>query len=746
MQRRHPPKPGGKEKQRPGAPLGAALQRYFDNPPYKSKYLVNSYVWTPKLFAAAVGVSDSAVRQWLRGDELPTQNMSSITRALFSEKSDGFENEIKELWGLLKSCERVRDAKNDAPSRTGHIPETTRHFIGRNDDVEKLSDMLGASNDGCAILIQGGPGMGKTELTKAIAHHPRIIERFSERRFFVRLEITSTAATMQDAILRAAGCDGKLDLQSAFRSEDGKPTLLILDNLEKPWESVEGRNETETMLKELSEIPGLSVLASFRGIDFVDGPAWYVVRVDAFSSDTSKKLFAKIAGQWATTDSHFENFIAALGGIPLAINLVARRAHNRTSLKPLWHQWKQIGADFAKHPDFPENATTSLPYSIELSLKSPRLRAESDGLRLFAFLGCLPAGLSDLDCQSLLGKAAFRAEESLLNTGLAVFEMNRIDLLPPIREHAKRYYALNDNDNRLWVELFLQKTLTFYKSIDKLEGSSAALDIFFDVANINEAMIEIISNEIGISIFQYIEPYFIMASCVGCRNDNVTIQLKRKKDILSEEQSTYLDFMNASMLFGQGELIEAYEITEKSYLTFNETDNKVGMAYCLWLGATVMYSLDKNAIAVDGFEEALEISKESSDKILQNNIEITLISALSHLDRFDEARKFIEKYSKFTNKNENFYDLYRNMQYYSACGDFQVCQKNDLAALEFYLKALNLANYTGNIKFEQDLLGVVCEFYEKSGQIESLSMYAERLIKLYNSLGDLYQVPLRLTH
>jgi hypothetical protein len=134
------------EKISPGSPLGTAFQSYFDSPPYKSKRLGSSDVWTVKLFASAVGVSDSAVRQWLRGDTLPTQNMPSIIWELFGPERDRFQNEINELWRILRQHESVRLGTRDSTTQNNptsgwgkdemHNPETN----GQGFEGEHFSD------------------------------------------------------------------------------------------------------------------------------------------------------------------------------------------------------------------------------------------------------------------------------------------------------------------------------------------------------------------------------------------------------------------------------------------------------------------------------------------------------------------------------------------------------------------------------------------------------------------------------
>lgn len=334
------------------------------------------------------------------------------------------------------------------------VPAPVHHFLGRDREVATLAKLLASPEGPGAVLVLGGPGIGKTEMTKAVAHHKDVAQRFSDRRWFVPLEMATTADALQDAIARALGCDPRKDFQAVLDSLRNRQTLLVLDNLETPWEPIAERRATEQTLAALGALSGLIMLASFRGSEYVGEPHWVEHRLQELSHVHTTELFAAIAGEWVLDDRHLGNFTKALGGIPLAIELVARRAHGHRSLAPLWLEWVRIGTDLAKHPDYAEGRLTSLPHSIELSLRSSRMTIPA--MRLFRMLGHCPAGLSADDCDALIGEDAFEAGERLLRLGLAVDREGDFDLLPPIREYAARNYQPEGGDQNRWADYFLE--------------------------------------------------------------------------------------------------------------------------------------------------------------------------------------------------------------------------------------------------------------------------------------------------
>ncbi|MGD0109185.1 MAG: tetratricopeptide repeat protein, partial [Rhodopila sp.] len=392
---------------------------------------------------------------YLMDDSVPPPSVAAVlAEAATKDQLDAFRERARHPGRIAVDFSNIHDLKQKitqtladlrhshvreppAPLDTTPILPPTRCF-GRDPDAAPLIDALAAPAP-VALLVLGGAGMGKTTLTRHVATAAPVIARFGPRRWFVPLETVTDAAALRPAVIQAIGLDpASTNLQAALSHLAEAPTLLVLDNLETPWE--EDRRAVQDILQAIATTPNVSILVSLRGRAPPPAPRWTLppAPLPQLPQDAARRLFLELAPTAAAHPAYLDRFLTALAGIPLAVELVALRAAGDTPLPELWGEWQRRGSALAADPDLPPDRRTSLHRSLDLSWNSPRLRQE--GRRLFALLGQLPAGIAEPDRAALMRDDGTEAARQLRATGLAHNQGDRLDLLPPIRDYASTLY------------------------------------------------------------------------------------------------------------------------------------------------------------------------------------------------------------------------------------------------------------------------------------------------------------------
>jgi hypothetical protein len=105
--------------------------------------------------------------------------------------------------------------------------------------------------------------MGKTSLARAALHHPEIATKY-EKRLFVTCDSAQNSIELAAQIGLHIGLQPGKDLRQAVAKSlsSAESVLLILDNLETPWEPLKSRSEVEEFLSLLSDLRHLALLVS----------------------------------------------------------------------------------------------------------------------------------------------------------------------------------------------------------------------------------------------------------------------------------------------------------------------------------------------------------------------------------------------------------------------------------------------------------------------------------------------------
>ncbi len=467
---------------------------------------VNRRAWLQTEFADAVrGVNaggtsaDRSVRNWCSGRTAPDA-LRPIELALFGREPEGvadqyadFRNKLRLAFQRAKGgIEPVHQDTLEKPASAVNCADPGQCF-GRELEIGQLVGAILADPEGGSVLVLGNGGHGKTMLARAAAIRGEIVGRFGARRWFVELERAEGAEAALAEIAQTLGLartEGWHGVRAALEDRQN-PGLLLLDNLETPLHAPRQRLPTEQLLRDLVALPGLSVVATLRSQETVGAVAWHqVMVVEPLAPGPAKAMFLATARTIGMADPDLDFFLGEegeLGGIPLAIHMVAHRVFRNTSLAALKREWRERGALSARLPGGEDARSDSLVASVEFSLHSKRLKAE--GKRLFSLLGQLPAGLSEADADRVLGldsregAAQLRAIGLLRDMGAA-----RIGLLPPIRDVACRLHPPDPELAAAWPLYFLDVLKTEAVSLGKPEGKASLPRLVAEMPNVAAAM------------------------------------------------------------------------------------------------------------------------------------------------------------------------------------------------------------------------------------------------------------------
>ena len=367
------------------------------------------------------------------------------------------------------AARRVRSAAHLAPTPApapGHalsssLPPNPR-MIGREDRLDELVKAI--LEEDLPIVVPGALGMGKTTLSLAAAHDPRVIANFGkDRRFFVNLEPAPNAEGIlsrlaADLGVSASGAAAEVEAKVAAACA-AQPTLAILDNLDTPWRG--DAAATETLLGRLAAIEGLRLMITIRGEPprLPGHGARTLQDLERLQDADARALFLRHAGDHFAADPSLPGVLKELDGHPLSIKLLAAEAQGKPDLRGLAADWSDRRADLLRRGVAADDRKTSLRASLDLSLAA--LDPPSPPHRLIRLMALLPDGMSEADARTILSDgepnhAEIRAASVLETASLLGRAGDRWRLLAPVRETLLVDFPADAEDRTRLVNVFLR--------------------------------------------------------------------------------------------------------------------------------------------------------------------------------------------------------------------------------------------------------------------------------------------------
>ncbi|MGD0334467.1 MAG: tetratricopeptide repeat protein [Xanthobacteraceae bacterium] len=738
--------------------------------------------WGNKDFANSVGDKSSepakgerTIRNWRNGATLPSPaDFHAILLVLFGVNEDYAEWKAE----LTDKYHAARTQMSDGPAlgpALPSLPAKPPRCIGRDEDLKSVVSALTAASSSASILILGGPGMGKTTLTREAASEPAVVSRFGDRRWFVELETATDAQTFRVAIVTALGLDpatAGFDVALDFLGR--APGLLVLDNLETPWDGARG--EIEALLGHLHRVPSLAILASVRGNEPPGGLRWTRQKtMHPLEWPHDRELFLDIAQKIKPEDPALEPLLKELGGIPLAVELTAQEATAHDTLYAVLDEWRRIGSALAKRRGVEPSRLTSLDISLELSFNSRRLGAA--GRRLFSILGQLPAGIGADDLNALLGNEAFEAWHGLLSCGLAFERGGRLDLLPPVRDHARRQHPPAEEDAALWRHHFLALARDHGSRIGKAEGAGSVQRLAAELPNLDAAQRAALSNEdlkaalsavYGIAVTMRLtglgSPLTIRELATACAtNGNILGEatcIESLGDIAldrSDHEAARKAYEQALTLYGQvgdipgeancikslGDIALArsdHEAARKAYEQalpfYRQVGDILGEANCIERLGNIALERSDHEWARKAFEQALPLHRQVGNILGEANCIERLGNIVARSDH-EAARKACEQALLLY---QQVGAIFGEANCIKGLGDIAFKRSNYEAARKAFEQALPLYRQVGNILGEANCIqGLGDIALARSDHEAAHGSYLEAL-NLYERIPEPYSI------
>ncbi len=278
-----------------------------------------------------------------------------------------------------------RYRRADPERQPNALPPDITNFTGREEELNKLTEISADTSVMRVDVIEGMPGVGKTALAVHAAH--RLSNRHPDAQLHVHLRGHDPEHTPKTATVALGELLRKLDIsptwippsidgrQELWRREmAGRRAIVVLDDAAA----------ADQVRPLLPQAPGCRVLITTRrkmnGLQEARR-----IRLDPLPHNEAVALFTRIAGeQYSRNRTAVGEIVRRCGCLPLAVRLAASRFH---------------GGDAAKAADLIEDLITSDPQLAESEGGNPVMRTAfelsyreltAEQQRVFRRLGLCP--------------------------------------------------------------------------------------------------------------------------------------------------------------------------------------------------------------------------------------------------------------------------------------------------------------------------------------------------------------------
>jgi tetratricopeptide (TPR) repeat protein len=548
--------------------------------------------------------------------------------------------------------------------------------------------------------------MGKTSAALHVLHHPDVVARYGDRRYFVGCDAIGSAETLATLILqvvRIPSAAGDNDVTVLHRALLSAPlTLLLLDNFETVWEINSRRDGVVDLLQKVVNAKNISLIITMRGTIPPLGIAWTRFGcLPQLSPLDAKRLFLAInpsLSDGGRGDAGcLDRLLEEMDYVPLAVRLLAQISIGFSSQYML-KRWNQEKTAMLRTHEGPPGKLESIEVSISLSLTTLDIRSNPATVQLLVILCQLPDGLHRWEERLPIISTGLQNIHHLVyllrKTALVFIAGSSLKVLSPIRHFIHRHHDADPDHIRALESYFWDLVHThatvpmgpdFPRAKEILEPDMGNIcSLIKSAAQIRPSR-ELVEIVLDVSRFQY----FAVPSTEFLRD-----MMPLVKHVQTPTQEAQMLQRLGDIFRKQDKYTEASVILTGARGHFLDIDNILGAAQCSRSLGGILYMQSK-------YPEAYEILTEARQQLL--NIGNVLDAALCSLRLGDILRmhnKYTEASATLTEARRHFLDIGNILgaaQGSRGLGDILYMQSKYTEAYEILIEARQQLLNIGNV-------------------------------------------------
>jgi|GEM_PF-3002766 len=636
----------------------------------------------------------------------------------------GYGENYNDLTPFINALAHTVEHHDDLPKTLEGKPIC----LGKNrlDLVETVAQYL-VTHYKKPMGILGTGGVGKTNLVLNVLHHEAVARKYRRNRFFVRCDGAKDLALLQNALINALEMpvsSGDLgDRILNYLSHQDNRFLIALDNFETAWQD---KTKVESFIEKLKDYADL--VFTYRGNASPDELDWKVFQVPFLNEKDAIALFNENSGEKFIGNPLVKTMVQGVDGLPLAVELLAKRAKKVEKIEDLYRQWEKTRNDFLSKGG---NKNTNLNLSISFSYENTRL---SDDNRAFLqALGYLPQGMNRTYLETIFDDA-YDQIEILKEVGLCEeTEQARLWILTPIREYLKLKTA---PDHALIAQI-----QDFYLDLSQEQGEKAHSEnqgnqiLQAQWANIIKVITDTLTTQKGIGTLFSLTLYCQFTGFYPTNLFKKAVEIAHQNQWETDKANCLKSL--GDLAFRESENALARQYFQAALPLYEKIGALLGKANCLRSLGNLAFRESENALARQYFQVALPLYEKIGALLGKANClrslgDLAFLESENALARqyFQEALPLYEKIG----------DLLGKANCLRSLGDLAFLESENALARQYFQEALPLYEKIGDLLGKANCLSSLGDLAFRESENEKGNELYQNAILLYQKLNDHYSV------